>query len=133
MNKGNSFLGTALAASVLAFGFVGGASLSAKPRVEVRASVGFQLPHGAVQVSVGSDRYHYHRGVFYQRGRHGYVRRPAPRGAVVRSLPRGYVRVVIGSDIYYRFDGVYYTHSPTGYVVVDAPKKVKVLDTEEDV
>ena len=55
--------------------------------VRVGVSLGFELPHGYAEVRVGHDHYYTHRGVFYQRGPHGYVVVRAPRGAILRTLP----------------------------------------------
>ncbi len=96
-------------------------SAVAAPRVELRGSVGFRLPQGAISISVGSQRYRYHRGTYYRKSKNGFVVTRAPRGAVVRELPHGYSRVIISGSVYYRYGGAYYRKEPRGYVVVDAP------------
>ncbi len=97
----------------------------ADPRVEVRGSIGLRLPNGAISISVGNSRYHYHRGTYYKKGKRGYVVASPPRGAVIRELPRGHTRIVIAGDVYYRYRGAYYRREPHGYIVVDAPLVVR--------
>ena len=94
----------------------------AGPNVSV--SLGFKLPHGFVDVSVGRDHYYENRGVFYRRGNHGLVRVRAPHGAVVRRLPPYYTRIYVGGVIYYRANDIYYAPASDGYMVVDPPRKV---------
>lgn len=90
----------------------------------VGVSVGFRLPHGFAEISVGPDRYYVHRGVYYRRGPHGYVVVRAPRGAVIRALPPHPVRIYVGGSWYYRCGDVYYTTVPGGYTVVEPPVTV---------
>ncbi len=91
------------------------------PRVEVRGSIGLRLPNGAVSISVGNSRYHYHRGTYYKKGTRGYVVATPPRGAVIRELPRGHTRIVVAGTVYYRYRGAYYRREPHGFIVVEAP------------
>jgi hypothetical protein len=97
----------------------------ADSHVNVDLNVGIPLPHGYAEVSVGRDRYYYHRGTFYRPGRHGYEVVRAPRGCVVRELPPLYSRVYIGGSLFYRYNNVYYQSCPDGYVV-DPPSSVVV-------
>jgi hypothetical protein len=96
----------------------------AETHVGLGLSVGVPLPHGYAEVSVGGDRYFYHRGTFYRSGRHGYYVVRAPRGCVIRELPPRYARVYLGGALYYRYDDVYYQPCPGGYVVVEPPTTV---------
>jgi hypothetical protein len=99
--------------------------LRADSRVNVSLGVGFRLPHGYAEVTVGNDHYYHHRGRFYRHDpRHGFVVVRAPRGAHVRGLPPRAIRVYVGRTVYYRYDDIYYQPAPDGYVVVDAPVKV---------
>jgi len=101
-----------------------GASLiapAAHAEVHVGVAVGVGLPRGYAEVRVGRDRYYTNRGVFYQRGPHGYVVVRAPRGAVIRTLPPHYTRIYVGPTVYYRYGDVYYQPVRDGYVVVDPP------------
>lgn len=93
----------------------------AEAHVDVGVSIGVPFRHGYAVVSVGPDRYYYHRGVFYRPGHHGYVVVRAPRGAIVRELPPFHSRVYVGSTVYYRYGDVFYQPCPEGYVVVDSP------------
>jgi hypothetical protein len=102
------------------------AAARAESHLDVGLSVGVPLPHGYAEVSVGRDRYYYHRGVFYRPGPHGYFVARAPRGAIIRDLPPFYSRVYIGGGIFYRYGDVYYQSCPGGYVVVDPPGTVVV-------
>jgi hypothetical protein len=104
----------------------GVAPTRAESHVDVGISVGIPLPHGYAEVSVGRDRYYYHRGVFYRPGAHGYYVVRAPRGCIVRELPPYYSRVYFGAGVYYRYGEVYYQSCPGGYVVVDPPTTVVV-------
>lgn len=113
----------ALAASLMSVAIV--TTAEAAPKVEARGSIGFKVPNGAISISVGNERYRYHRGTYYKRGRNGYVVTRAPRGAVLRELPWGYSRVILSGSIFYRSGGVYYRKEPRGYVVVDAPVEVR--------
>ena len=108
------------------FGSLWLADAKAESHVSVGVNVGVPLPHGYAEVSVGRDRYYYHRGTFYRPGRHGYEVVRAPRGCVIRELPPRYTRVYFGSSLYYRYDNVYYQSCPDGYVVVDPPSTVVV-------
>jgi hypothetical protein len=101
----------------------------AEARVDVGISVGVPLPHGYAEVSVGRDRYYYHRGVFYRPGARGYFVVRAPRGAIIRDLPPYYSRVYFGGSLYYRYGDVYYQSVPGGYAVVDAPTTVVTTAT----
>jgi hypothetical protein len=96
----------------------------ADSHVSAGISLGFRLPQGAVEVSVGKDRYYVHRGVYYRLGPRGYQVVRAPRGVIVRELPSRYVRLHVGNRIYYRYGDVYYERVPTGYVVVEPPATV---------
>jgi len=115
-------LSLSLAALFGALFFAAALPIRADTHVDVGVSVGFRLPHGAVEVHVGRDRYYEHRGVYYRQGPHGYYVVRAPRGIIVRELPPRYVRIVIGSRVYFRYGDVYYERAHGGgYVVVDAP------------
>ncbi len=119
-----------LAAALSALAFLCLAASSASPafahsRAEVRTSVGFELPRGAVTIHVGSRPYYSHRGVFYERGRHGFIVTHAPFGAFVRELPPGYVRIDYRGQPYYRCDDIYYRPTRGGYIIVDAPLLVR--------
>ncbi len=103
-------------------------SASADTKVRAGLQLSFKLPKGSVAISVGKDRYHYHKGVYYRKAKKGYVVTKAPRGAIITSLPRGYSRIVVSNTVYFRFGSVYYKKVPQGYMVVDAPKKVRVVD-----
>ena len=96
----------------------------AETHVGIGLSVGVPLPNGYAEVSVGNDRYYYHRGTFYRPGRHGYQVVRAPRGCIVHELPSRYARVYFGGTLYYRYDDVYYQPCPGGYVVVEPPVTV---------
>jgi len=98
----------------------------AESHVDVGVSLGIPLPHGYAEISVGHDRFYYHRGVFYRPGPHGYYVTHAPRGAIIRDLPPYYSRVYLGGSIFYRYGDVYYQTCPGGYVVVDPPGTVVV-------
>lgn len=111
---------------ITSFSFLGLAESRAATHVSVGVNVGVPLPRGYAEVSVGRDRYYYHRGTFYRPGRHGYQVVRAPRGCVVRELPPRYSRVYVGGSLFYRYDNVYYRSSPDGYVVVDPPSTVVV-------
>ena len=89
--------------------------------VNVGVSLGVRLPRGYAEVRVGRDRFYTQRGVFYQRGPHGYVVVRAPRGAILRSLPPHYTRIYVGTTVYYRYGDVYYQPVRDGFIVVDQP------------
>ena len=126
MNFISSSSARVLLLGVTAFGFLGTAESQASTHVSVGVDVAVPLPHGYAEVSVGRDRYYYHRGTFYRPGRHGYQVVRAPRGCIVRELPPRYTRVYIGGSLFYRYDNVYYRSCPDGYVVVDPPSTVVV-------
>lgn len=118
-----------LAITAIAIGPVATETVNADARVEVRGSVGLRLPNGAISISVGNSRYHYHRGTYYKKGKRGYVVASPPRGAVIRELPRGHTRVEVSGEVYYRYRGAYYRREPRGYIVVDAPIFIKEKST----
>ncbi|MDQ8197997.1 DUF6515 family protein [Pelagicoccus enzymogenes] len=103
----------------------------AETRISIGANIGFRLPKGAVNVSVGDHRYHYHEGRYYRKTPRGYVTVRAPRGAAIKRLPHGYTRVIIGGRTYFRHENVYYVRSSNRYIVVDEPKVV-VVETEAE-
>jgi hypothetical protein len=105
---------------------LGGSSLSTTACFGRRAfvSVGTAidiLPSGFVTVRVGSGRYFYHRGVFYQPYRGGYLVVVAPLGAMVPRLPSGRVMVLVENDPFVYYRGVFYQPVPSGYIVTRAP------------
>lgn len=112
---------TLLASTVMLFAGVFAFPASSAARTSVGVDLGFELPRGHVRVSVGSERYYEHRGVFYQRGPRGYKVVSAPRGAYVRHLPPYYTRLYVRGVVYYRSGAVYYRAERDGYVIVDAP------------
>lgn len=79
------------------------------------------LPAGFVAVRVGTGRFFYHRGVFYQPYRGGYLVVAAPLGAVVPRPPGGHIVVLVENDPYVYYRGVFYQPVPAGYVVTRAP------------
>ncbi|HSM60896.1 MAG TPA: DUF6515 family protein [Longimicrobiales bacterium] len=79
------------------------------------------LPDGYVTVAVGGAPYYYHRGMFYQRHRHGYVVVAAPIGAVVMMPPPGHVIVMVERDPYAYYRGYFYRQRGPGWVVVPGP------------
>ena len=76
---------------------------------------------GTVTVRVGTGRYFYHRGVFYQPYRGGYLVVAAPLGAVIPRPPGGHVLLVVENDPFVYYRGVFYQPIPAGYVVTRAP------------
>jgi len=88
-----------------------------------------KLPPGSIEVRVGPVRCHYRGGVFYRKGRRGFVVVKAPVGAVVPALSPGFQVVIAGGMPYYRLQGVWYRRIPSGYVVADAPSGEVVTDT----
>ena len=91
-----------------------------------RVSVGLTfpvLPHGFVNLSVGSRPFFYHGGHFYRHSPAGYVVVAAPLGASVVSLPASAVRVQIGGAFFYQYGSAYYQWQPatSTYVVVPPP------------
>lgn len=103
-----------------------GGNTTAHADSRVNVHIGVPLPRGYAEVSVGRDRYHYHRGTFYGHGRHGYHVVRAPRGCVVRDLHPRHTSILIGGSLYYRYNNVYYQSCPGGYVVVDPPRTTVV-------
>jgi len=106
-----------------------GAATLAAPAVvradtHVGVGIGIPLPNGYAEVHVGSERYYYHRGVYYRPGPHGYYVVPAPHGAYVRALPPYYTRVYVGGAYYYCYGNVYYQTYRDGYIVVNPPATV---------
>ena len=87
-----------------------------------------QLPPGSINVRIGPVRCHYRGGVFYKKGRRGFVVVRAPVGAVVPVLPPGVRAVFVGGRTYYCLHGAYYRKIPLGYVVVNAPAGDLVTD-----
>jgi uncharacterized protein YgiM (DUF1202 family) len=80
-----------------------------------------RLPKAHVTVRVGRARFFFHSGVFYRRGRGGFIVVHAPLGAAVARLPMGCSTVVIDGNAYYTDNGVFYQKSPSAYVVVNPP------------
>jgi hypothetical protein len=115
-----------LALALAGMGAVAGPAARAGQQVDVGVSIGVPFRHGYAVVSVGPERYYYHRGVFYRPGRHGYVVVRAPRGAIVRELPPFHSRVYVGNAVYYRYGDVFYQPCPEGFVVVDSPLVVTI-------
>lgn len=76
------------------------------------------LPRGSARLIVAGNPYYYCRGSYYKPHERGYVRVPAPIGAVVSSLPQQEETIVIDGVVYHRYDGVYYKGGPAGYTVV---------------
>lgn len=103
----------------------------ADTKVQGRLQLSFKLPKGAVAISVGSKRYHYHKGTYYRKTNRGYIVTRAPRGAVIKTLPRGYSRIVVANTVYFRLGSVYYKKVPAGYMVVDVPVQAKVKTVKE--
>jgi len=103
---------------------LGAATARGDTKVKVGVSISAPLPRGAMEVSVGRDRYYTYRGVYYRPGPHGYYVVRAPRGVIIRELPPRATRIHVGNRVYYRYGNVYYERGPAGYVVVDAPVTV---------
>ena len=89
------------------------------------------LPAAHVAISVGSSRFFYHGGIYYQQRGADYVVVTAPIGARVRVLPSGYTTWKVGPRRYYYVNATYYLWDSASdeYVVVDAPDDgVEVAD-----
>jgi hypothetical protein len=84
------------------------------------------LPRTHRTIFIDGVDYYYDNGIFYRRGRSGYVFITAPTGAVVPELPRAYHVLVINGRTYYSFDNVYYVESSQGYQVVQRPTVYEV-------
>jgi len=102
------------------------------PEVKYRRS----LPRAYTTIYIDGLAYFYDSGVFYRRGRSGYVLITAPIGAVVPVLPPYHQTVLINGRTYYTYDNVYYMPCPRGYKVVQfptvkAPQIEAVTDSEE--
>lgn len=91
------------------------------------------LPDGYVSVTVGTMPYYYHRGIFYQRYRRGFVVVPAPIGAMVMAPPPGYVMVMVENDPYHYYRGVFYAPTAGRYRVVRPPIGAFVRSLPESV
>ncbi len=83
--------------------------------------VELNLIDGLISLFVVGSRYYYCDGVYYTRGRHGYVVVVPPPGAVIRDIPPYYQPIIINGVPYYTSDGIYYQYTPRGYVVVPQP------------
>jgi hypothetical protein len=82
-----------------------------------------RLPRGNVRISVGTTRYHYYDGMFFEPMWPGYVVVSAPIGAHVRTLPRGYVSFAIGPRSYFYVNSTFFLWDDASrdYVVVEEP------------
>ena len=85
------------------------------------------LPSGFVTVRVGTGRYFYHRGVFYQPYRGGFLVVTAPLGAVIPRPPGGHVMILVENDPFAYYRGVFYQPVPAGYVVSESKNGLPVL------
>jgi hypothetical protein len=117
-------LGTLLVAACADFGAVrvagpavGVAGFYA-PGHEVR-----RLPRGQARIAIGTTRYYYYNGIFYEPRPRGYVVVAAPIGARVRTLPLGYASFAIGPRSYFYVNSTYYLWAPQTreYIVVEEP------------
>ena len=86
-----------------------------------RGTIIFDLPFGAVKVSIGGSRYYFCDGVYYRRAGFNYVVIPPPTGAVVTAVPVGIQPVIINGETYYTSNSIYYQYTPQGYMVVPQP------------
>jgi len=82
------------------------------------------VPHGAVIVGAGPNRYWFHGGVWYQPYGPRYRVVLPPVGVVIPLLPPAYVTLTLGGLPYYYANGVYYRAVPEGYAVVTPPPEV---------
>jgi hypothetical protein len=87
-------------------------------------SIYASLPHGAIEVVLGRDRYHYSGGRYYRPYDRGYVLVAPPRGIIIPSLPPGVTIVITGGRRYYYYEDVYYLPADRGYEVVARPEEV---------
>ena len=111
-----------IALLAVAGGLLAATPVRADRHPDVGVSVGFRVPHGYVDVTVGREHFYHYRGTFYRRGPHDrLVVVRAPYGAVIRELPPHCVRFTIGPSIYFRFGDVFYRQVPAGYMVIAAP------------
>jgi len=83
--------------------------------------VGF-LPEGYLTVRVGSHRYYYYDGLYYNYVGGEYVIVNPPIGAYVSTVPSDFQPVIINGRTYYTNNGIYYILTRhQGYKVVSAP------------
>ncbi len=89
-----------------------------------------KLPTGHSRVLVGSRRYYYSSGVYYNYVRGSYVVVAAPVGARLRTLPQGYRAVNWNGNRYYYVNNTYYVLANSGreYVVITKPKGIIVAN-----
>ncbi len=91
----NAHAGYAFSASVATPSPAAGVYVSAPP-------AGYRI------VKVGTTRYYYHGGTFYQRSGSRYLVVGAPVSARVTTLPRAAKVVVVGGKPYWRYRGAHY-------------------------
>lgn len=72
-------------------------------------------------IIVGTQHLFFRNGAFYHKGPAGYVKVPAPEGAVIPVLPPGYGIKIVDNVKYYYFNGAYYVRVPNGYMAVAPP------------
>lgn len=94
----------------------------ASPRVSIIAT----LPHGAIQVVLGGNRYHYYGGRYYRPYDRGYMLVTPPIGLIIPTMPPGYRIVLVGGRNYYFYDDVYYLPVTNGYQVATLPPEATV-------
>lgn len=79
------------------------------------------VPHGAVVVGAGPDRFWFHGGVWYRPWNGGFRVVLPPVGLILPVLPGAYVTLTLGGLPCYYANGVYYRPVPEGYVVAAPP------------
>lgn len=79
------------------------------------------VPDDAFTVSIGSGRYYYYDGLYYNRAGGEFVLVAPPIGAVVAAIPPDYHPVMINGVTYYTDNGIYYVYTRYGYQVVPQP------------
>jgi hypothetical protein len=82
-----------------------------RPAFGVRINI---LPRGYYPFSIGSSRYYYNDGLYYQPYQGYYQTISPPLGASVPSLPKGASSVFINNETYYEYNGTYYQRSYNG-------------------
>lgn len=80
-----------------------------------------RLPRGYRMHRSGKDRFYYHKGRYYRKHNHGYVRVYHPR---LHRLPRHARRVVIDWVTYWICDDIFYIYRDGCYEICERPRCV---------
>ena len=89
----------------------------------VYSSTVYDIPNDHVTVTLRTEKYAYHEGIFYKDlgSAPGYKPAAPPVGAVVPAIPDNAQKITIIGDIYFFYNGIYYRKVVQGFEVANDP------------